>query len=218
MGRNDGARDFSEFPAHSVTVKPFWMDKTEVTNAEYEQFVLDANYPYPEDWKGPKAPHGRELYPVANVSFEDANAFADWRSKRDGVIYRLPTEQEWEYAARNGDRSNLFPWGNEWKEHAAILSQSDAEPVGSRLDGNNIWGIEDLIGNVWEWTSSKLSAYPGNPGTVPEQLRGRIIFRGAGYTSDPTNKARPMSSCVRSADAPTFKTGALGFRLVRSGQ
>jgi serine/threonine-protein kinase len=218
MGRNDGARDFSEFPAHAEKVEPFLMDKTEVTNAEYEEFVLEKNYRWPEDWQGPKAPHGRASYPVANVSFEDANAFAAWRSQRDGVTYRLPTEQEWEYAARNGDRSNLFPWGNEWKENAAVVNQSDAEPVGSRPEGKNIWGVNDLLGNVWEWTSSKLSAYPGNPGTVPENLRGRIIFRGAGYTSNPTNKAFPMSSCVRSADAPTFKTGALGFRLVRSRQ
>jgi formylglycine-generating enzyme required for sulfatase activity len=217
MGRNDGARDFSEFPAHPEKVQPFFMDKTEVTNAEYEDFVLEKNYQWPEDWKGPKAPHGRSSYPVSNVSFEDANAFAAWRSNRDGVTYRLPTEQEWEYAARNGDRSNLFPWGNDWKENAAVLNQSDAEPVGSRPAGKNIWGVEDLLGNVWEWTSSKLSAYPGNTGTVPEGLRNRIIFRGAGYTSNPTNKAFPMSSCVRSADAPTFKTGALGFRLVRSG-
>ncbi|MEP6912014.1 MAG: hypothetical protein ABI923_04625, partial [bacterium] len=72
--------------------------------------------------------------------------------------------------------------------------------------------------NVWEWTSSKLSAYPGSDGTVPEALRGKIIFRGAGYTSNPNDKARPLSSCVRSADPPRFKTGSLGFRLVRSVQ
>ena len=218
MGRNDGARDFSEFPAHPETVAPFFMDKTEVTNAEYEEFVLDANYAWPEDWRGPKAPHGRESYPVANVSFEDANAFAAWRSKRDSVTYRLPTEQEWEYAARNGDRSDLFPWGSNWKENAAVVDQSDAEPVGSRPEGKNRWGVEDLIGNVWEWTSSKLSAYPGSDGIVPEAVRGRIIFRGAGYTSNPADKAHPLSACVRGADAPRFKSGSLGFRLVRPGQ
>jgi len=218
MGRNDGP--LNEAPAHRVPVATFFMDKTEVTNAEYQQFVQETNRrSFPEDWKGrPQAPYGRELYPVANVSFEDANEFASWRSKRDGVAYRLPTEEEWEYAARNGDKNDLYPWGNTWKDNNAVLVQSDAEPVGSRTDGNNRWGVQDLIGNVWEWTSSKLSIYPGSEGEVPASLRRRIIFRGAGYTSNPADRANPVSSCVRSAGEPNFKTGILGFRLVRSAQ
>jgi serine/threonine-protein kinase len=217
MGRDDGP--LNEVPAHSVAVRSFFMDKTEVTNAEYEQFVQETNRrTWPDDWKGPTAPYGRDMYPVASVSFEDANDFASWRSKRDGVQYRLPTEEEWEYAARNGDKNDLYPWGNNWKERSGVLLQTDAEPVGSRPDGKNRWGVEDLIGNVWEWTSSKLSVYPGSDGEIPKQFQGRIIFRGGGYTSNPADKVNPVSSCLRSAGEPNFRTGTLGFRLVRSAQ
>jgi iron(II)-dependent oxidoreductase len=156
------------------------------------------------------------LWPVANVSFEDANAFASWRSKRDGVTYRVPTEEEWEYAARNGDRNDLYPWGNEWKDKLAVLNQSTAEPVGSHPESKNRWGVQDLIGNVWEWTSSKLSAYPGNPGTIPAFKREYVTYRGAAYGSDPGDKDHPVSSCMRSAAAPSFRNALLGFRLVRS--
>jgi formylglycine-generating enzyme required for sulfatase activity len=215
MGRNDGP--LNEIPAHSVVVSSFFMDKTEITNAEYEQFVQETNRrSWPEDWKGPKAPYGRDLYPVASVSFDDANDFAKWRSNRDGVQYRLPTEEEWEYAARNGDKNDLYPWGNKWKDNSAVLLQTDAEPVGSRPEGKNRWGVQDLIGNVWEWTSSKLSVYPGSDGEIPPAFRARVIFRGGSYISNPADKVNQVTSCLRSAGEPSFKTGNLGFRLVRS--
>ena len=110
MGRRNGP--LQETPPHAVTVQPFLMDTTEVTNTEYADFVREMNYTAPSHWAGNKPPFGQELWPVVNVSFDDAIAFAAWRSKRDGVAYRLPTEQEWEYAARNGERGDLYPWGS----------------------------------------------------------------------------------------------------------
>jgi serine/threonine protein kinase len=216
MGRNNGPSDLSEAPEHTVTVNSFFMDKTEVTNAEYAEFVRETNRPWPEHWASPKAPAGEELLPVSNVTQDDAVDFAAWRSKRDGVTYRLPSEEEWEYAARNGDRSDLYPWGNEWKDNHAVLNEPTAAPVGSRPVGKNRWGIEDLIGNVWEWTSSRLQAYPGSLGTIPPNRRDWITFRGAGYPMNPADKEYPVSSCVRSARPPNFKARQLGFRLVRS--
>lgn len=218
MGRNNGPRDLSEEPAHQVTVQSFFMDKTEVTNAAYAEFLRNTNHPWPTHWKSPEPPAGEELLPVSNVSVEDANAFAKWRSQRDGVTYRLPTEEEWEYAARNGDRSDLFPWGKEWMENHAVLNEPAAAPVGSRPQGKNRWGVEDLVGNVWEWTSSKLTAYPGNPGEIPANRQDWMTFRGAGYTTDPSRRDTPVSSCVRSAGPPAFKRPVLGFRLIRPAQ
>src|SRR5882672_8264499 len=140
MGRSDSLP--TEAPPHQVTVKPFSMDKTEVTNAEYSQFVRETNHTPPQQWGSVKAPVGQELLPVSNVSYEDTVAFAAWRSKRDVVTYRLPTEEEWEYAARNGDKDNLYPWGNTWASgHAATLESGvgKEQPVGTYATGANRW-------------------------------------------------------------------------------
>ncbi|HSS22056.1 MAG TPA: SUMF1/EgtB/PvdO family nonheme iron enzyme [Pyrinomonadaceae bacterium] len=221
MGRDDGPA--AEAPKHSATVPSFFMDKTEVTNAEYADFVRDAHHTPPQDWNdSTKPPHGTEQWPVVFVSLDDVAAFASWRSKRDklqdNLAYRLPTEEEWEYAARNGDRSDLYPWGTEWKDKHAWLKDTSPTSVGSLPDGKNKWGVSDLIGNVWEWTSSKVSAYPGNPTTIPTATKEWLIIRGAGYNIDPKNRDTPATSCLRSWVPPTTKDPRIGFRLVRSAQ
>lgn len=215
MGRNTGPRQ--ETPAHAVTVASFSMDRTEVSNTEYAEFVRETNHAAPAHWGGNKPPFGQELWPVVNVSFEDATAFAAWRSKRDGVAYRLPTEQEWEYAARNGERNDLYPWGAEWKEGAAVLKEATPAPVGSREIGKNRWGVFDLVGNVWEWTSSRVSVYSGNAATVPASMQDWVTIRGGCYVSDPAKSDAPVTSCMREFVPPSTKTTLLGFRLVRSG-
>src|ERR1051325_936664 len=117
MGLNSGDEQRGE---HKVTVPSFYMDKYEVTNAEYAEFIKDTGRPAPaidpalkgtywEPWNGNNPPSGRERWPVTNVSSKDVEAFAAWLSKRDGAHYRLPTEEEWEFAARNGSQDFLFP-------------------------------------------------------------------------------------------------------------
>lgn len=214
MGRTSGPPQ--ETPSHPVTVPSFEIDRTEVSNAEYADFVRDKQHSAPTHWNGPRPPFGQELWPVVNVSFDDANAFAAWRSGRDGATYRLPTEEEWEYAARNGDKSDLYPWGSDWKEGVAVLKEATPAPVGSREGGKNGWGVFDLVGNVWEWTSSKVSVYPGNPVVVPSSTRDWIAIRGGCYVSDPAKADTPVSSCMREFVPPKTKTTLLGFRLVRS--
>jgi serine/threonine-protein kinase len=214
MGRNTGPPQ--ETPAHTVTVQPFLMDTTEVTNTEYADFVRETNHTPPSHWAGNKPPFGQELWPVVNVSLDDATAFAAWRSKRDGVAYRLPTEEEWEYAARNGAQGDLYPWGPRWQDGAAILKDATPFPVGSRPSGKNKWGVVDLIGNVWELTSSKVSVYPGNQREIPKSYQDWITIRGAGYISDPANAEAPVTSCLRDFVPPSTKKTLLGFRLVRS--
>lgn len=206
-----------ETPSHRVSVQSFQMDRTEVTNTEYASFVRETNHAPPSHWPGTTPPFGQELWPVVNVSFDDANAFAAWRSKRDQVIYRLPTEEEWEYAARNGAQSDLYPWGSEWKKNAAVLKEATPAPVGSRPEGKNKWGVADLIGNAWEWTSSKPSAYPGNPAELIKEGQNWITIRGGGFLSDPEKSDAPVTACMRSFIAPSTKATLLGFRLVRSG-
>ena len=213
MGRDAGPPQ--ETPSHSVRVRAFSMDKTEVTNAEYAQFVRDTHHSPPASWGGATPPAGKEQWPVVTVSFDDANAFAAWRSKRDKVTYRLPTEEEWEYASRNGDNSDLYPWGREWKDKVAVVDEGTPSAVGSRPDGKNKWGVVDLIGNVWEWTSSRVSAYPGNPAVIPENTRNWVAIRGGCYASKPGTTGSPISACMREFVPPGTKTMLLGFRLVR---
>jgi len=219
MGRNDGPP--TEVPAHAVTVAGFAMDKTEVTNAEYAQFIREANHAPPEQWGSIKAPVGEELLPVSNISYEDAVAFAAWRSKRDGVTYRLPTEEEWEYAARNGDKDNLYPWGNTWQSGHAATAESGvgtAQAVGTYAQGMNRWGVLDLVGNVWEWTSSKASLYKGDTEERLAQQKDWIVIRGGGYASSAKGAfpPGPVSSTIRTWVAPNYKNPFLGFRLVKS--
>jgi formylglycine-generating enzyme required for sulfatase activity len=206
-----------EKPVHLVTVQRFSMDRTEVTNSDYAEFVNDTNHAPPSHWSGTKPPAGQELWPAVNVSFDDALAFAEWRSKRDGVNYRLPTEQEWEFAARNGERGDLYPWGPKWKDGVAVLKEENPAPVGSRPGGKNRWGVVDLIGNVWEWTSTRAAPYPGYAAVVPSEWMDWVAIRGGGFVTDPADPKRPVYSPMREFITPSKKTPLLGFRLVRSG-
>jgi serine/threonine-protein kinase len=218
MGRNNGTPP--ESPAHAVTVAPFAMDKTEVTNAEYASFVNETKHAPPDDWVGGKPPDGQEHWPVASVSFEDAKGFAAWRSQRDGVQYRLPTEEEWEYAARGGDQGNLYPWGNNWIAGQAVTREdgfTTAQPVDSVTGDKTRWGVLDMFGNVREWTSSKASFYKGSQYDVPNESRDFIVVRGGSYVSAHNDKQIPVSCTYRDWFAPATKHPTLGFRLVRPG-
>lgn len=215
MGRSDG-RD-NEKPEHSREVPTFWMDKTEVTNAEYLAFVTETKYKdIPGHWVNGKPLTGKEQMPVVLVSLNDAKAFAAWRSKRDGVQYRLPTEIEWEYAARNGAKGNLYPWGDKYEANCAVLDQENNEPkpVATASCAND-WGVKDLIGNVFEWTSTEISLYPGSQGTIAPTSTPHFMVRGGGAIYKSTGKDA-ITSTFRQDIAASTKSPGLGFRLVRN--
>src|ERR1035437_137717 len=214
MGRNSG-RD-EEKPEHDVTVKDFWMDKTEVTNAEYHQFVKQTNYrPTPSNWEKDMPLPSEFLMPVRYVSVDDANAFAAWRSKRDGVVYRLPTEAEWEYATRNGGKDNLYPWGDKFDPQCAVVDQASTEPkaVGSHSCPND-WGVLDLIGNVYEWTGTKVNLYPGSNGAKRETKEPQNMIRG-GAALNKSSGDFAITATFRAPVPVTKRDKELGFRLVR---
>ena len=219
MGRNGAT--VAEVPVHNVTVKPFVIDKTEVTNYEYAEFVQATGHQAPSHFVGNKPIQGQELLPVTFVSYHDAVAFADWRSKRDGVQWRLPTEEEWEYAARGGDQDNVYPWGNNWVEGNAVTESSGAtgpKPVGSAPNDKTRWGVMDMQGNLYEWTSTKASYYPGSTKQVEGEQRNEYIVRGASYgtSSDPKKNQKPISATRRDWFNENTKVGVLGFRLVHA--
>lgn len=184
MGRDDST-DIDQ-PSHTVTVKPYFLDITEVTNEAYKKFLDATKHPAPPSWKEGSFAAGMETYPVTDVTWEDANAFAKWAGKR------LPTEEEWEFAARGAD-GRLYPWGETYKPGAAnINDDTDAgdlkeirtKPVGIYTEGKTLFGLYDMSGNAWEWTASPLKAYPG--GTLPavtESYQNLKVIRGGSWKS-----------------------------------
>jgi formylglycine-generating enzyme required for sulfatase activity/serine/threonine protein kinase len=212
MGRNDGPPQ--ERPEHTVTVQKFYMDRTEVTNAEYADFVRDMSYEVPSHWVRGRPLPGQEKWPVVNVSPKDAEAFAAWRSKRDGVTYRLPTEEEWEFAARSGGEYKSYPWGDTWQDKRAVVKEAAPQEVGTYPDGKDRWGVVDLIGNAWEWTSSKASIYNG-VAEIPAATKEWVVARGGSYASDPKDRQITVSATYRDWFPPTTRHQNFGFRLVR---
>jgi formylglycine-generating enzyme required for sulfatase activity len=209
---------YNQWPAHRVTVAPFAMDRTEVTNAEYAEFVEKTGYPPPPDWDGIRPREGQERWPVRNATYEDALRFAAWRSERDGVKYRLPTEDEWEYAARGGDPARLFPWGASWADGRSNVENDSLKPVGSSPEGATPQGLQDMIGNVWELTSTQAGMYRGNnvlrlaPGD-----EGKIVVRGGSYQSSARGD-EPITATARRWVAIDKRDPVVGFRLVRARQ
>ncbi|HSR70707.1 MAG TPA: SUMF1/EgtB/PvdO family nonheme iron enzyme [Acidobacteriota bacterium] len=147
-------------PAHTVEVEPFKIDVFEVTYEQFLNFDIaeDREYKIQGDWRSYYAP-GKELKPVANVTLDDAKAFCEWKGKR------LPTEIEWEVAAR-GENASRYPWGDEWdpaKTNTNERGFSDTMEVGQNPEDKSDFGVYDMMGNAQEWTSSLLKPYPNSP-------------------------------------------------------
>jgi formylglycine-generating enzyme required for sulfatase activity len=217
MGRNGS--DILESPEHPVEVKDFWLDKTEVTNAEYYEFIKAKNYnPIPSNWENGKPLTSDLALPVRYVNLDDINAFIQWRSERDKLKYRLPTEEEWEYAARNGTDGNLYPWGDNWEEEKAVVRRDYVfSATGSKPEGANKWGVMDLVGNVWEWTGTTAAAYKGANPELSRQVEERngkdLVVRGA---FNPNKDISTATSTYRAFNAPNKRDKVIGFRLARS--
>jgi formylglycine-generating enzyme required for sulfatase activity len=169
-----------DYPAHPVTVKTFYLDKTEVANVQYAEFVKTTNHNPPADWKGPEPPPNADLIPVTHVNYLDARAYCSWLTtkRNDGYVYRLPNEEEWEFAARGKDagkpgaKMNLYPWGDNWMEGWANTKESRLEHtrnVNAYPNGATPTGVMNLAGNVFEWTATDFSHYPGSDRQTPRE-------------------------------------------------
>ena len=210
MGSEKGV----ERPPHTVFVDTFEMDQFEVTNQDFEKFVAqtgyvtDAEKPSETSWRAYAA--GKPNHPVVKVSWNDATAFCHWAAKR------LPTEAEWEKAARGTDQ-RIYPWGNNWdvsKVNAKESGYRETTVVGSFPAGASPYGVLDMAGNVAEWTSDWFQPYPGYPGGDNEaQYFGEKyrVIRGGGWFSD-QNQVRTTE---RSASSTTLANDDVGFRCVR---
>jgi formylglycine-generating enzyme required for sulfatase activity len=192
-------------PSHTVTLGAFGLDRREVTVSDYEEFVRTGAATAP--WSNRKPPGN---VPVTGLTLHEATAYCAWRHPRGG---RLPREEEWEAAARAGD-GRLYPWGNVWDATLANTGSRQPGPVavGSYPGGRSPLGMEDLIGNVWEWTSSRFQPYGSDPTSSAESL---FVIRGGAYNSwDSISTAIFRGRAWRSAQRSDL--AATGFRCAMS--
>lgn len=250
MGTNDGM--VYEAPAHEVSLKSFWIDETEVTVAEFEKFVNETGYITEAEkfgnsgvfdvenkewtmlekakWRTPEGansnPNADE--PVTQISWNDANAYAKWAKKR------LPTEAEWEFAARGGLKDKKYAWGDELRPNGKPVAnwwQGNFPEKNTIEDGflklapvksfpANGYGLYDVAGNVWEWTADWYSAdyYKKSP---KENPRGAVngeerVMRGGSFLCA-ENFCTNYRVAGRSHSSPETGLNNVGFRCVRDG-
>lgn len=246
MGWNNVCSYDNEKAEHEVAVAPFELQRTQVTARDWLAFMADGGYLRRELWNGegwawrcandvetPEYWHvldGAYLFvgpkglraidpmePVSSISWYEADAYARW------IGARLPTEDEWEYAARfdpaTGE-SRFFPWGTESPDELRAVSAMHnwgARPVGERSAGDSALGIADMAGNVWEWTASKFLPYPDfrafpYDGYSKDHMQGEhYCCRGGSWAT-----ADPILRCsFRNWYVPTYRQGFLGLRCAK---
>ena len=213
MGSSMG--DADEQPMHRVYVETFFMDKYQVSVSQYARFLDATSQEAPPDWSiMNRSQHQKR--PVANVDWPEAKAYCTWAGKR------LPTEAEWEKAARGTD-GRTYPWGNEhptkffanvnqehWNNHAALT------PVGIFEDGKSPYGVYDMAGNVWEWVSdwydpNYYTMSPSQNPTGPPRGESKVI-RGGSWGSGP----EALRSADREIHSPSFRGLGTGFRCAKT--
>jgi len=252
--------DDDEKPVHTIQVSSFWLGKYEVTVAQFKIFISETGYQSDAEkgdgsyiwtgrnqekrsgvnWRCDARGNVRKFSemnnPVIHVSWNDAVAYCDWLSRKTGQIYRLPTEAEWEYAARSGGKMHTYSWGNNLpggRIGGNIADESLKRALGwsSICDGYddgyvytapvgsyqpNELGLFDLTGNVWEWCLDwydsgyyKRSTQDDPLGPPSGTLR---VLRGGSWYDEPTF----VRCCCRGGDSPDSRSGGVGFRIVRA--
>jgi formylglycine-generating enzyme required for sulfatase activity len=222
MGSNDGSGD--EKPVHTVYTDSFYMDIYEVTNVQYNRFVNATGRRRSRYHDDPK--YNDPYHPVVGVSWHDAVAYAEWAGKR------LPTEAEWEKAARDGLKGEIYPWGNlppdgtqcnfadksasggwhsEWSDTKAYDGYPLTAPVGSYMP--NGYGLYDMAGNVWEWCADWYGYYPDSPERNPvgPDSGTRRVLRGGSWNNTPAH----LRVSYRYSREPKKALNYIGFRCVQ---
>jgi sulfatase modifying factor 1 len=245
----DGRGD-DEGPVHSVSVKAFALGKTEITRGQFAEFVKQSGYDtgdkcwtlengkYQErigSWREPGFPQN-DNHPVTCINWNDATAYAKWLSSKTGKKYRLPTEAEWEFAARGNTKTSRY-WGNNpdkacryangadntalakiagarsWSMHNCTDGFAYTAPVGRFRP--NAFGLYDMLGNVWEWTEDVYhDSYQDAPAVASAwQGDGRKrVLRGGSWNNSPSN----VRAAIRFGNRPEIRFSSFGFRVARS--
>jgi formylglycine-generating enzyme required for sulfatase activity len=207
-----------EQPQHGVEIPyDYFISRTPVTNCQYARYLKATSdmkfYVHPK----------KENHPVININWHEAQAYITWLNNTFGEMsplgyrFRLPSEAEWEKAAR-GQNDNEWPWGNEWHSDRCNSLEKrldDTTPVGSFSPlGDSPYGVSDMAGNVWEWTRSLYRVYPYRPndGREDDEMMGDRVVRGGSYK----NPSSLVRCACRRKDFPSNQLDLLGFRVVIS--
>jgi formylglycine-generating enzyme required for sulfatase activity len=210
----------NERPLTKITLSRFYMSRFPVTNAEYEQF--DPSH------ARKRAKGAGDRHPVVYVSSLDAIKFCQSLSTRERKKYRLPTEAEWEYAARGTD-GRKYPWGDHdgrgdlanfadrntvfaWSDREIDDGYAESSPVGAFPFGASPFGMEDMAGNVWEWCLDYLEAYRGTPKVNPRGAANGVkrVYRGGSWKS----RFNSVRATARGSNMANYSCNDLGFRIV----
>lgn len=229
-----------EKPIHKVYLDRYWISLVPITNAQYHFFVNDVGYDIPRHWKGGKVPRGMESHPVVYVTWYDAMAYCRWLKRKleevNGKIriwsmkestkiclksgmydVLLPSEAEWEKAARATKDQSTFPWGDIWQEgycNTSELGVNKTTPVGIFPEGRSPYGVLEMAGNVWEWTRSQGgNDYPyviddGRENLDASNEVTRVVRGGSWFANQ--DQARCTSRVVR---VPVSRNDYYGFRV-----
>lgn len=211
-----GSKEFEYLkPVHRVYLDAFYMDKYEVTVGQYAKFLEATSLDAPIEWNIMNQPLHQKR-PVVRIDWVDASTYCRWSGKR------LPTEAEWEKAARGTDE-RVYPWGNDppdrlranygkdnWNNHATLV------PVGSLEDGKSPYGIYDMAGNVWEWVSdwydsNYYKTSPSKNPKGPEQGENKVV-RGGSWLYD----ILFLRSAFRNSYEPSVRYSYNGFRCAKT--
>jgi formylglycine-generating enzyme required for sulfatase activity len=211
MGNDNGSAD--ERPAHKVTLADYYMDVYEVTYARYKTCIDAGSCTTPQgDIQQDTSQYNSSSYakyPVVFVDWNQAKIYCEWRGAR------LPTEAEWEKAARGTDGGS-YPWGEEIDKTIANYNNNlgKTTPVGSYESGKSPYGMYDLAGNVWEWVNSLYQPYPYNAsdGREDPSALGNRVLRGGSWGHDDRN----ARSAYRYWNIPTLRSSFIGFRCART--
>ena len=197
------------FPLRRVIVKPFLIAETETTNEQYREFLKETGHAAPSHWRDGEFPPGAALEPVTGITWQDATDYCAWLSTKLGVTVRLPTEAEWELAAR-GPENLKYPWGNEWDERASASEETGGRvrAVKSYPAGRSPFGAYDMVGNVWEWVEDEAKDKEGRP-KFDEGAKLRVIRGGAA-----TEPRAYVSATARYEVREDRGSARLGFRYV----
>ncbi len=220
MGSEESDAAPNEAPVSSVTLTRFFLSRHPVTNAQYEQFE--------RDHARKRATGAGDQHPVVYVNNSDAMKFCQWLSTRERRRYRLPTEAEWEYAAR-GTEGRKYPWGVQegrgdlanfadrntlfaWSDREIDDGYPESSPVGAFPLGASPFGIEDMAGNVWEWCSDFFEPYRLNAKTNPRGAKSgtKRVYRGGSWKS----RFNSLRASARGSNVLSYSCNDLGFRVV----